>query len=63
MTETKRIGEVYKDTGGHWRWRVIAGNGEEIAASGESFYDLDNAARALGQADIQFDEYRCETTT
>ena len=29
--------EVYKDAGEKWRWRLFAGNNEQIASSGESF--------------------------
>jgi uncharacterized protein YegP (UPF0339 family) len=58
MATRKRYGEVFRDEAGKWRWRVIAGNGRIVASSGEAFYDLDNAARALGQADVEFDEYR-----
>jgi uncharacterized protein YegP (UPF0339 family) len=29
--------EVYKDAAGEWRWRRVAGNGEVIADSGESY--------------------------
>jgi uncharacterized protein YegP (UPF0339 family) len=60
MTSHKRYGEVFQDEAGEWRWRVIAGNGEIVASSGEGFRRLDMAARALGGADIEFDEYRVE---
>lgn len=29
--------ELYKDTGGSWRWRLRATNGQLIASSGEAF--------------------------
>lgn len=29
--------ELYKDSGGSWRWRLFAANGQQIASSGESF--------------------------
>lgn len=38
--------DVYADSGGKWRWRLIAGNGRRVAASGESFYDRSGAKRA-----------------
>jgi uncharacterized protein YegP (UPF0339 family) len=38
--------EVYADTGGSYRWRAKAGNGQTVASSGESFYDRSNAQRA-----------------
>jgi uncharacterized protein YegP (UPF0339 family) len=60
MTPRNRYGEVYKDEAGEWRWRVIAGNGEIVASSGEGFKRLDMAARALGGARIEFEEYRVE---
>lgn len=53
---SKRTGEVYQDKAGEWRWRVVAGNGE-IVAEGESYTRLDDAARGLNDADIEFDEY------
>ena len=28
---------VYKDSGGNWRWRLVASNGQTVASSGESF--------------------------
>lgn len=38
--------DVYEDSAGEWRWRVVAGNGRVIAASGESFASAWNAKRA-----------------
>lgn len=38
--------EVYLDTASQYRWRMVAANGQTIAASGESFYSKDNAKRA-----------------
>ncbi len=38
--------KVYKDTGGNYRWRLVAGNGEKIASSGESVSDKSGARRA-----------------
>jgi uncharacterized protein len=40
--------EVYSDSGGHARWRLIAGNGQTIASSGESFSSTSNATEAAG---------------
>ena len=37
---------VYADAGGHYRWRLVANNGQIIAASGESFDSKSNARRA-----------------
>ena len=28
---------IYADKGGHYRWKLIAPNGQETASSGESF--------------------------
>jgi uncharacterized protein len=30
---------IYKDTDGHWRWRLIAANNRRIANSGEWFHN------------------------
>lgn len=37
---------IYIDSAGHYRWRLVAMNGEKIASSGESFYDKAGAKRA-----------------
>lgn len=37
--------EVYADTGGHYRWRLLSGS-NKVAASGESFASKSNAERA-----------------
>ncbi len=41
--ETRMRFEVYKTAAGNERWRLVAGNGEEVANSGEN---LTNAKRA-----------------
>ena len=38
--------EVYADAAGKYRWRLIAGNGQIVASSGESFSDKSSATRA-----------------
>ncbi len=38
--------EIYADAGGHYRWRLVASNGQIIASSGESFASKANATRA-----------------
>jgi len=38
--------QIYQDTAGHWRWRLVAHNGQTIASSGEAFYSKENAVRA-----------------
>jgi uncharacterized protein YegP (UPF0339 family) len=37
---------IYKDSGSNWRWRLVAGNGQTVASSGESFDSHGNAKRA-----------------
>lgn len=38
--------EVYADTSGNYRWRLIASNGRRVATSAESFYSQSNARTA-----------------
>jgi uncharacterized protein YegP (UPF0339 family) len=38
---------VYEDAAGEWRWRLVAGNGEPIADSGEGYDTKANALRAI----------------
>jgi uncharacterized protein YegP (UPF0339 family) len=38
--------EIYEDAGGKWRWRLLDGNSEKVASSGESFESHSNAKRA-----------------
>lgn len=44
MHQTKFV--IYIDASRHYRWRLVAANGETIASSGEAFYDKANARRA-----------------
>ncbi len=37
---------VYKDSGGKYRWRLVAGNGQTVGSSGEAFESQSNARRA-----------------
>jgi uncharacterized protein YegP (UPF0339 family) len=37
---------IYADGGGNYRWRLVAGNGQTIATSGEAFASKANATRA-----------------
>ncbi len=37
---------IYKDTGGKYRWRLVAGNSQTVASSGEAFESQSNARRA-----------------
>ena len=36
---------VYVDQAGYWRWRLVAGNGEKVAAS-EAYVSRANAIRS-----------------
>lgn len=38
--------EIYADEGGKYRWRLVASNGQTVAASGESFASKANAKEA-----------------
>jgi uncharacterized protein YegP (UPF0339 family) len=38
--------QVYADSAGKWRWRLITAKGRKIAASGEAFASKANAVRS-----------------
>jgi uncharacterized protein YegP (UPF0339 family) len=38
--------EIYADSGGTYRWRLVASNGQTVASSGESFASKSNAREA-----------------
>ena len=38
--------DTFLDAAGHWRWHLIAANGQKVATSGEWFYDHPSARRA-----------------
>jgi uncharacterized protein YegP (UPF0339 family) len=38
--------EIYDDSSGKWRWRLLDGNSVKVASSGESFDSRSNAKRA-----------------
>jgi len=40
MHKTKFV--IYKDVGGYYRWKLVAGNGEKVAAS-EAYVSKQNA--------------------
>ncbi|MFC6824958.1 HVO_2922 family protein [Halopelagius fulvigenes] len=53
--------EVFQDSAGEWRWRLVAPNGKIIADSGEGYQSkqgvergIDSVKRNAGGADIQF---------
>jgi uncharacterized protein len=39
--------EVYKDKKGHFRWKLVAKNGENVAEGGEGFVDKRHAMNAV----------------
>jgi uncharacterized protein YegP (UPF0339 family) len=39
--------ELYRDSRGEWRWRLLAKNGRVIADSGEGYVDKADARRGL----------------
>jgi uncharacterized protein YegP (UPF0339 family) len=45
--DTRRTFHVYLDAGGEWRWRLVAGNGREIAASGEGYRDKQDCLHGI----------------
>ena len=38
---------IYKDTQGHYRWRLLASNHQVIATSGEGYVDRDDCKHAI----------------
>lgn len=38
---------VYRDTNGHWRWRLVAGNNRIIANSGEGYWNKTDCYDAI----------------
>jgi uncharacterized protein YegP (UPF0339 family) len=43
----RRTFQVYTDAAGEWRWRLVAGNGREIAASGEGYRDKQDCLHGI----------------
>ena len=39
--------EVYKDTAGEWRWRLLAANNQIIANSGEGYIKRSDCLHAI----------------
>ena len=39
--------EVYEDTDGEFRWRLVSSNGQIVAVAGEGFTTEDHAWRSL----------------
>lgn len=40
--------EIYKNTNGHWQWRLKAANNKIVADSGEAYYNKDDCLHAIG---------------
>ena len=43
----RRVFQVYKDSAGEWRWRLVAGNDQVIADSGEGYRDKKDCLHAI----------------
>ena len=43
----RRTFQVYKDSAGEWRWRLVAGNDRIIAASGEGYRDRQDCLHGI----------------
>jgi len=44
---SKATFEVFRDSAGEWRWRLVASNGNIIADSGEGYRSKQGAKRGL----------------
>lgn len=60
MTHTATF-EVFRDSAGEWRWRLVAGNGKTIADSGEGYQSkqgvqrgIESVKRNAADASVQF---------
>lgn len=38
---------IYRDVNSQWRWRLVAGNGKQIANSGEGYYNKTDCLAAI----------------
>ena len=43
----RRTFQVYRDAGGEWRWRLVAGNDRVIADSGEGYKDKQDCLHGI----------------
>lgn len=43
----KQTFEVYEDSAGQWRWRLVAPNGNIVADSGEGYSSKQGAKRGI----------------
>ena len=41
--------EIYKDSKGEWRWRLLASNGQIIATSGEGYVKYSHCVHMVNQ--------------
>lgn len=39
--------QLYRDTQGHWRWRLVAANNRKIADSGEGYWNRQDCLSAI----------------
>lgn len=39
--------DLYKDSAGQWRWRLVASNGKTVGDSGESYTSKANAENGI----------------
>ena len=44
----RRVFRVYEDAAGEWRWRLVAGNDQVIAESGEGYRDRQDCLHGIG---------------
>ncbi|HTL15548.1 MAG TPA: DUF1508 domain-containing protein [Thermomonas sp.] len=47
MSEHRAHFQVYRDSRGDWRWRLVAGNGLTVADSGEGYASRFNVKRSI----------------
>lgn len=47
MTSSTSTFEMFQDTAGEWRWRLVASNGNIIADSGEGYQSKQGAKRGI----------------
>ena len=43
----RRVFQVYADAAGEWRWRLVAGNDQVIATSGEGYRDKQDCLHGI----------------
>lgn len=55
--------EIYQDTAGEWRWRLLHRNGNVLADGGEGYSRRGNARRAINTIREHLDEMEFESYT